>query len=306
MSSTFSLSVSIGFGIVALACGGSFATADPNPDGGTSGGSGSGGERSHTGGARSTSGGADGSGGRTAGNGGIGGRSGGNGGNGAGGVRGSGGSIGDGGITGSGGSIGNGGTVGSGGISATGGVVSSGGVRSSGGTGGGSCPASLPANGALCGSDSLQCSYGTCCPTVARCQSGAWNVIYPPCNAPTCPTSPPANGSMCSCQLEGKTCDINLCSSGGTHTAATCTSGIWANKDLGCGADQCATIACTNGTICMALTVGAGPSASCVSSTCSAGIPTDACSCIGAACQNHGGICSDLMSGGALCTVPVP
>jgi hypothetical protein len=299
MRLTFARPVSVGFGLVALACGGTFSAGGPSPDGGSSGGDGSGGQHSSTGGAGTGA-----KGGSTSGTGGK---------RGSGGSVGTGGHVGTGGVVGGTGGSGNGGVpgtggaggvIGSGGITASGGVASSGGTPSSGGAGGGTCPATQPLKDDPCGPDSLQCSYGTCCPTIAMCQSGKWNIVYPPCNSPVCPTSPPLDGSACPCGLEGQTCDMNLCTSGGTHTVSKCSGGVWSNQTFGCTPDPCIAVACSNGQICMASTLTGATT--CVQNSCGSSNPADACTCIGTACSAQGGICSDLPSGGALCTVPIP
>lgn len=314
MRSTCLVWSSVCFSFATVACSGSdFVANGAALEGGSSGGSrGAGGNVSGTGGAATgsksgsggtSSGGATGSG-AVMGNGG---RASSGGTSGSGGARGSGGGTGSGGTSGSGGVIGAGGIAGGGGVTATGGFVSSGGKPGSGGSGGGTCPSSLPQSGAPCGPDPLQCSYGSCCPTIALCQSGGWNVVYPPCMAAVCPSSPPTNGSVCSCQLEGKTCDINQCTSGGTDIQATCSGGKWTNENLGCVPDPCAANSCHSGTVCMATVNGGGTSSlQCEPSSCSGGTSPDPCSCIGTACTAQGGLCTALPSGGVLCTFAVP
>jgi hypothetical protein len=74
-----------------------------------------------------------------------------------------------------------------------GGGGDSGGVDGGGGDGGlvPGCPASAPSTGTACAEQGLACEYGTDsnvnCNTVARCQSGSWQVT-PPGDLITCPS----------------------------------------------------------------------------------------------------------------------
>lgn len=101
-----------------------------------------------------------------------------------------------------------------------GGGGSSGASSSGGGDDGGlvtGCPSSAPAAGSACGTQGLECEYGTdpdlACETIARCDSTGWTVTPPATNG--CPTQPPASSCPASYASvpQNQTCT----------TAASCT-----------------------------------------------------------------------------------
>lgn len=139
----------------------------------------------------------------------------------------------------------------------------------SGGGGGGTttgtagCPDQMPNNGDSCFLvEGLTCNYGECCPAMAQCVNGEWQIAVSGCAEQGCPYEPPAQGEACDSACGPSSCSWSgVCSDGTGTIDATCTAGGWSVStavcptSFACGPE----LMCAASDVCVA-TTGGGPS----------------------------------------------
>jgi hypothetical protein len=216
---------------------------------------------------------------------------------GRGGTSGSAGTAGRGGTSGSAGTAGRGGTSGSAGTAGGGGTSGSAGTSGTAGSGGapdgGTCPSALPTAGSVCAPDGLRCSYGECCPTIATCSNGRWQVLAPQCLPPVCPSMRPRNGDACDPCRDGTQCRYDRCDSGNDVSIASCNAQtrMWQILSVPCqtpcGPDG---MMCDSDEICVRSSGGAGFNFRCEDNPCAPQPVT--CQCAAPVCGGNPWVCS--------------